>query len=118
MGKTRSFCRAEGNVLLGHVVMSTHLSCCFCLAQCSPPPRPGKSHGAVLWMEYQLTPDSTISTGLLKPAADKVVLGAWVPELADPVSRPVVGGGRTTHVLWLFLAHFQPDGDPSVSPGT
>lgn len=27
--------------------------------------RPGKSHGAVLWMEYQLTPDSTISTGLI-----------------------------------------------------
>ncbi|XP_021026440.1 protein arginine N-methyltransferase 7 [Mus caroli] len=33
--------------------------------------RPGKSHGAVLWMEYQLTPDSTISTGLMNPAEDK-----------------------------------------------
>ncbi|XP_016056255.1 PREDICTED: protein arginine N-methyltransferase 7 isoform X2 [Miniopterus natalensis] len=33
--------------------------------------RPGRSHGAVLWMEYHLTPDSTISTGLLKPAEDK-----------------------------------------------
>lgn len=33
--------------------------------------RPGKSHGAVLWMEYQLTPDSTISTGLINPAEDK-----------------------------------------------
>ncbi|XP_031197145.1 protein arginine N-methyltransferase 7 isoform X2 [Mastomys coucha] len=33
--------------------------------------RPGKSHGAVLWMEYQLTPDSTVSTGLLNPAEDK-----------------------------------------------
>lgn len=37
------------------------------------PPRPGKSHGAVLWMEYQLTPDSTVSTGLMNPADDKVV---------------------------------------------
>ncbi|XP_039707812.1 protein arginine N-methyltransferase 7 isoform X1 [Pteropus medius] len=33
--------------------------------------RPGRSHGAVLWMEYHLTPDSTVSTGLLKPAEDK-----------------------------------------------
>ncbi|XP_029419812.1 protein arginine N-methyltransferase 7 isoform X3 [Nannospalax galili] len=33
--------------------------------------RPGRSHGAVLWMEYHLTPDSTVSTGLLNPAEDK-----------------------------------------------
>uniref|UniRef100_A0ABI7W191 Protein arginine N-methyltransferase n=1 Tax=Felis catus TaxID=9685 RepID=A0ABI7W191_FELCA len=33
--------------------------------------RPGRSHGAVLWMEYHLTPDSTVSTGLLKSAEDK-----------------------------------------------
>ncbi|KFO38533.1 Protein arginine N-methyltransferase 7 [Fukomys damarensis] len=33
--------------------------------------RPGRSHGAVLWMEYHLTPDSTVSTGLLEPAEDK-----------------------------------------------
>lgn len=33
--------------------------------------RPGKSHGAVLWMEYQLTPGSTVSTGLMNPAEDK-----------------------------------------------
>lgn len=33
--------------------------------------RPGRSHGAVLWMEYQLTPDSTVSTGLMNPAEDK-----------------------------------------------
>ncbi|XP_032181094.1 protein arginine N-methyltransferase 7 isoform X3 [Mustela erminea] len=33
--------------------------------------RPGRSHGAVLWMEYHLTPDSTVSTGLLKPPDDK-----------------------------------------------
>ncbi|XP_004371702.1 protein arginine N-methyltransferase 7 isoform X1 [Trichechus manatus latirostris] len=33
--------------------------------------RPGRSHGAVLWMDYHLTPDSTVSTGLLRPAGDK-----------------------------------------------
>lgn len=33
--------------------------------------RPGKSHGAVLWMEYRLTPDSMVSTGLMNPAEDK-----------------------------------------------
>ncbi|XP_045671006.1 protein arginine N-methyltransferase 7 isoform X3 [Ursus americanus] len=44
---------------------------CLSLAQHPPTPRPGRSHGAVLWMEYHLTPDSTVSTGLLKPAEDK-----------------------------------------------
>ncbi|XP_016041323.1 protein arginine N-methyltransferase 7 isoform X2 [Erinaceus europaeus] len=33
--------------------------------------RPGRSHGVVLWMEYHLTPDSTVSTGLLKSTEDK-----------------------------------------------
>ncbi|XP_013359370.1 PREDICTED: protein arginine N-methyltransferase 7 isoform X2 [Chinchilla lanigera] len=33
--------------------------------------RPGRSHGVVLWMEYHLTPDSTVSTGLLKPTEDE-----------------------------------------------
>nr|XP_040136007.1 protein arginine N-methyltransferase 7 isoform X4 [Ictidomys tridecemlineatus] len=33
--------------------------------------RPGRSHGIVLWMEYHLTPDSTVSTGLLEPVEDK-----------------------------------------------
>lgn len=46
----------------------------FLFGPTSPTPRPGRSHGAVLWMEYHLTPDSTVSTGLLKPAEDKVVL--------------------------------------------
>lgn len=41
----------------------------------------------MLWMEYHLTSDSTVSTGLLKPAEDKVVLCAQIPELADPESR-------------------------------
>lgn len=70
------------------MAMFTHLLwCCFCLAQHPTSPRPGRSHGAVLWMEYHLTPDSTISTGLLKPAEDKVELCTWAPELADPESR-------------------------------
>ncbi|XP_077840454.1 protein arginine N-methyltransferase 7 isoform X7 [Macaca mulatta] len=30
--------------------------------------RPGRSHAAVLWMEYHLTPECTLSTGLLEPA--------------------------------------------------
>ena len=47
---------------------------CFYVAQHPPTPRPGRSHGAVLWMEYHLTPDTAVSTGLLKPADDKVVL--------------------------------------------
>ncbi|XP_049720507.1 protein arginine N-methyltransferase 7 isoform X1 [Elephas maximus indicus] len=33
--------------------------------------RPGRSHGAVLWMDYHLTPDITVSTGLLRPAGNK-----------------------------------------------
>uniref|UniRef100_A0A8C5UYM4 Protein arginine N-methyltransferase n=1 Tax=Microcebus murinus TaxID=30608 RepID=A0A8C5UYM4_MICMU len=33
--------------------------------------RPGSSHGAVLWMEYQLAPGSMLSTGLLEPLGDK-----------------------------------------------
>ncbi|KAL1784241.1 arginine N-methyltransferase 7 [Sigmodon hispidus] len=33
--------------------------------------RPGKSHGAVLWMEYHLTSDKTVSTGLMNPLDDK-----------------------------------------------
>ncbi|VTJ66338.1 Hypothetical predicted protein [Marmota monax] len=46
--------------------------------------RPGRSHGIVLWMEYHLTPDSTVSTGLLEPVEDKVVPCAPNPECADP----------------------------------
>ncbi|XP_008565341.1 PREDICTED: protein arginine N-methyltransferase 7 isoform X2 [Galeopterus variegatus] len=33
--------------------------------------RPGRSHGAVLWMEYHLTPDRMVSTGLLEPTEDE-----------------------------------------------
>uniref|UniRef100_A0A6I8N9Z8 Protein arginine N-methyltransferase n=1 Tax=Ornithorhynchus anatinus TaxID=9258 RepID=A0A6I8N9Z8_ORNAN len=33
--------------------------------------KPGKSHGAVLWMEYQLTADSSVSTGLLRASNEK-----------------------------------------------
>ncbi|XP_036690714.1 protein arginine N-methyltransferase 7 isoform X3 [Balaenoptera musculus] len=46
--------------------------------------RPGRSHGAVLWMEYHLTPDSTVSTGLLKPAEDKGYC-CWNPHCKQAV---------------------------------
>lgn len=39
----------------------------------SPPlPRKGKSHGAVLWMEYHLAADISVSTGLLQISNEKV----------------------------------------------
>ncbi|XP_004625893.2 protein arginine N-methyltransferase 7 [Octodon degus] len=46
--------------------------------------RPGRSHGAVLWMEYHLTPDSTVSTGLLEPAEDKGYC-CWNPHCKQAV---------------------------------
>ncbi|XP_067574673.1 protein arginine N-methyltransferase 7 isoform X1 [Pseudorca crassidens] len=46
--------------------------------------RSGRSHGAVLWMEYHLTPDSTVSTGLLKPAEDKGYC-CWNPHCKQAV---------------------------------
>lgn len=73
VGKSRGFWKAEGSH--GHAHLS--LVVLFLFDQISPAPRPGRSHGAVLWMEYHLTPDSTISTGLLKPAEDKVLLCTW-----------------------------------------
>lgn len=60
--------------------------CFWSLSTPRPVSRCGRSHGAVLWMEYHLTTDSTVSTGLLKPAEDEVVLCSG-PELADPESR-------------------------------
>lgn len=48
--------------------------CFWSLSTPWPVSRRGRSHGAVLWMEYHLTTDSTVSTGLLKPAEDEVVL--------------------------------------------
>ncbi|XP_073736183.1 protein arginine N-methyltransferase 7 isoform X4 [Callorhinus ursinus] len=63
--------------------------------------RPGRSHGAVLWMEYHLTPDSTISTGLLESAEDKEDC-CWNPHckqavyfFTSPDCRAPQGGPRT-----------------------
>ncbi|KFQ53514.1 Protein arginine N-methyltransferase 7, partial [Nestor notabilis] len=36
--------------------------------------RKGKSHGAVLWMEYHLAADISVSTGLVQISNDKVIL--------------------------------------------
>ncbi|XP_004393400.1 PREDICTED: protein arginine N-methyltransferase 7 isoform X2 [Odobenus rosmarus divergens] len=63
--------------------------------------RPGRSHGAVLWMEYHLTPDSTISTGLLESAEDKEDC-CWNPHckqavyfFTSPDCRVLRGSPRT-----------------------
>ncbi|XP_023618844.1 protein arginine N-methyltransferase 7 isoform X3 [Myotis lucifugus] len=73
--------------------------------------RPGRSHGAVLWMEYHLTPDSTISTGLLKPAEDKGYC-CWNPHCKQAVyffstmldPRAPLGGPQTVS----YTVEFQP----------
>lgn len=39
-----------------------------------PLSRKGKSHGAVLWMEYHLTADISVSTGLVQISNEKVLL--------------------------------------------
>ncbi|XP_037672277.1 protein arginine N-methyltransferase 7 isoform X2 [Choloepus didactylus] len=59
--------------------------------------RPGRSHGAVLWMDYHLTPDSTVSTGLLKPADEGDC--CWNPHCKQAVY------------------FFNPTLDPRVPPG-
>ncbi|XP_036297324.1 protein arginine N-methyltransferase 7 isoform X3 [Pipistrellus kuhlii] len=80
--------------------------------------RPGRSHGAVLWMEYHLTPDSTISTGLLKPAEDKGYC-CWNPHCKQAVyffstmldPRAPLGGPQTVS----YTVEFQPlTGDVSM----
>ncbi|XP_042826507.1 protein arginine N-methyltransferase 7 isoform X4 [Panthera tigris] len=74
--------------------------------------RPGRSHGAVLWMEYHLTPDNTINTGLLKSAEDKVGDCCWNPHckqavyfftMADP--RAPLGGPQTVSYTVDFHPH-------------
>ncbi|KAM6223113.1 protein arginine N-methyltransferase 7 [Rhynchocyon petersi] len=50
--------------------------------------RPGRSHGAVLWMDYHLTPANTVSTGLLRPVGDKVLL--WRLLLEPPLQTGCV----------------------------
>lgn len=39
-----------------------------------PLPRKGKSHGAVLWMEYHLAADISVNTGLMQISNEKVFL--------------------------------------------
>lgn len=68
-------------------------------------------------MEYHLTPDSTVSTGLLKPADDKVALCAWTPRLLGP-EQVLLGEAMLPDVLWLFPVRVQPDGNLSVAMGT
>ncbi|XP_057348819.1 protein arginine N-methyltransferase 7 isoform X3 [Manis pentadactyla] len=74
--------------------------------------RPGRSHGVVLWMEHHLTPDSTVSTGLLKSAEDKEDC-CWNPHCKqavyflsttpDPGALP--GSPRTVS----YAVEFHPD---------
>jgi len=72
--------------------------------------RPGRSHGAVLWMEYHLTSDSTVSTGLLESAEDKEDC-CWNPHckqavyfFTSPDCRAPQGGPRTVS----YTVEFQP----------
>nr|XP_058900822.1 protein arginine N-methyltransferase 7 isoform X5 [Kogia breviceps] len=73
---------------------------------------PGRSHGAVLWMEYHLTPDSTVSTGLLKPAEDKGYC-CWNPHCKQAVyffnttldPRVPPGGPQTVTYTVEFHPH-------------
>ncbi|XP_071065219.1 protein arginine N-methyltransferase 7 isoform X2 [Dasypus novemcinctus] len=60
--------------------------------------RPGRSHGAVLWVDYHLTPGSTVSTGLLKPADEGDC--CWNPHCKQAVY------------------FFSPMLDPKVPPGS
>ncbi|XP_048372013.1 protein arginine N-methyltransferase 7 isoform X1 [Sphaerodactylus townsendi] len=46
--------------------------------------RPGKSHGAVLWMEYNLTSTLSVSTGLVKLSDEKGYC-QWVPHCKQAV---------------------------------
>ncbi|XP_012516054.1 PREDICTED: protein arginine N-methyltransferase 7 isoform X2 [Propithecus coquereli] len=74
--------------------------------------RPGRSHGAVLWMEYQLAPGSTLSTGLLEPVGDKGHCH-WNPHCKQavyffsttPDPRVPPGGPRTVSYAVEFHPH-------------
>ncbi|XP_012666552.1 protein arginine N-methyltransferase 7 [Otolemur garnettii] len=74
--------------------------------------RPGRSHGAVLWMEYHLTPDYTVSTGLLEPAEDKGYC-RWNPHCKQAVyffsttlgPREPPGGPRAVSYAVEFDPH-------------
>ncbi|XP_016878789.1 protein arginine N-methyltransferase 7 isoform X11 [Homo sapiens] len=74
--------------------------------------RPGQSHAAVLWMEYHLTPECTLSTGLLEPA-DPEGGCCWNPHCKQavyffspaPDPRALLGGPRTVS----YAVEFHPD---------
>uniref|UniRef100_A0AC11DVN8 Protein arginine methyltransferase 7 n=1 Tax=Ovis aries TaxID=9940 RepID=A0AC11DVN8_SHEEP len=74
--------------------------------------RRGRSHGAVLWMEYHLTTDSTVSTGLLKPAEDEGDC-CWNPHCKQAVYffnttldlRVPLGGPQTVTYTVEFRPH-------------
>uniref|UniRef100_A0A8C5QGZ0 Protein arginine N-methyltransferase n=1 Tax=Leptobrachium leishanense TaxID=445787 RepID=A0A8C5QGZ0_9ANUR len=70
--------------------------------------RSGESHGVVLWMEYQLTEDISLSTGLLC-ASEEVGECQWYPHskqgvyffssVLDPQSAPTHGFKSVTYLL-------------------
>nr|XP_054525450.1 protein arginine N-methyltransferase 7 isoform X19 [Pan troglodytes] len=74
--------------------------------------RPGQSHAAVLWMEYHLIPECTLSTGLLEPA-DPEGGCCWNPHCKQavyffspaPDPRALLGGPRTVS----YAVEFHPD---------
>ncbi|XP_050629286.1 protein arginine N-methyltransferase 7 isoform X4 [Macaca thibetana thibetana] len=71
--------------------------------------RPGRSHAAVLWMEYHLTPECTLSTGLLEPA-DPEGGCCWNPHCKQavyffspvPDPRAPLGGPQTVSYVVEF----------------
>lgn len=74
--------------------------------------RPGRSHAAVLWMEYHLTPECTLSTGLLEPA-DPEGGCCWNPHCKQavyffspvPDPRAPLGSPQTVS----YVVEFHPD---------
>lgn len=43
--------------------------------------RTGRCHGVALWMEYHLTDDITVSTGLIRPVSEQVSVVTVVSRL-------------------------------------
>ncbi|XP_075393667.1 protein arginine N-methyltransferase 7 isoform X2 [Tenrec ecaudatus] len=94
--------------------------------------RPGRSHGAVLWMDYHLTPDSTVSTGLLRPIGDEGHC-CWNPHCKQAVyffspildPREPLGSLQTVTYSVEFLPHsgditmdFRLSDDPGAVPSS
>uniref|UniRef100_A0A2K5CLM5 Protein arginine N-methyltransferase n=1 Tax=Aotus nancymaae TaxID=37293 RepID=A0A2K5CLM5_AOTNA len=74
--------------------------------------RPGQSHAAVLWMEYHLTPECMLSTGLLEPV-DPEGGCCWNPHCKQavyffspaPDPRVPLGGPQMVN----YVVEFHPD---------